>query len=47
MPTEPTDAEKLAQFAAQFEGDFGEVEFDENAEGIGSAAQLMRMQMTV
>lgn len=37
----------MTAFAAQFEGDFGEIEFNDLEENIGDARDLMRMQLTV
>ena len=44
LPKDAKDnAELLAQFAAQFQDDFGEIEFDDLNENIGTARDLMRM----
>ena len=42
----PTKAELVAQFAAQFEGDFGDIEFDDLNENV-PISNLARMQLTV
>ena len=39
-----TQADMVAQYAAQFEGDFGEIEFEELNENL-SMRDLMRMQL--
>ena len=42
----PSKAELVAQFAAQFEGDFGDIEFDDLNENV-PISNLARMQLTV
>ena len=41
-----TQADKLSTFVSQFDGDFGEVEFDEKNENV-TVRDLSRMSLTV
>ena len=45
-PEGPSKADLVAQFAAEFNGDFGEIEFDDLNENV-PISDLARMSLTV
>ena len=46
VPEGPSKADLVAQFAAEFNGDFGEIEFDDLNENV-PISDLARMSLTV